>query len=166
MSRFWYIYICICFPIAKWLTRYIDEHWCWIFVATIMEKKWNFYFIVTKWLSTRTIINTLNNSHVSKRIQILVEIEIIRHLLHICESVCNPWCDTYNSARCRTYKREKANACIIVIARWLYESFSHSFSLALSFPLCTITICKVIMSNWHEIKKNERGETISIHRII
>jgi hypothetical protein len=35
----------------------------------------------------------------------------------------------------RTQEREKANVCIIVIARCLYESFSHSFSLSLSLSL-------------------------------
>jgi len=116
------------------------------------KKKWNFYFIVTKWLSTGTVINTLNNSHLSKR-KTNFNIDLNHSLFFTYVRVCNPWCDTYNSARCRIQyrERERERKRMCALSSLLVGYMSRSLVLFLSFSLCTITICKVILSNWHEI---------------
>ncbi len=124
-----YAYTYICFPIVKWLTRYIDRHWCWVVVTIVGRKNGSFCFTMTKWLSTGTIINTLNNSHRSKMIRIF-NIDLNHSIFfHICESRCNPWCDTYNSARCRTQEKERESECV------LYRHHSFSIWDVLSFSL-------------------------------
>lgn len=129
------------------------------------------------WLNnyqTGTVINTLMNSHRSKRRR-------KKRLSIVDTSFSQMWkysrslmwqielCKMPHSHR---KKEEKANVGIIVIARWLYESFSYSLSSllfsSLSFSLsslCTITRCKVILSNWYEMESKKKKIT-SLHGIL
>ena len=165
----------LCSPIVKQLTK----HGCGVIVVTrVRERETRFEFvlcslIVTKCLFNGRVIKTSLNSRRSRRMRWLVEIEISVGMIRACESACNGWCDTDIAARCRTKESERMRA----LSSSLFSYMSRSLVLSLSLPpslarslssLRTITVCKVILSNWHEAetagqREKERKGAFSIH---
>jgi hypothetical protein len=120
---------------------------------------------VTKWWLTGTRINTFNSSHLSEKEKFKYRLKSSIYFTYVKVHAIHDVTHTQLSKmpHTHTHKRRKrmyelSSSLVGYMRAVLF--FSLCLSLVRSFSslflLCTITICKVILSNWHEIKTGER----------